>query len=315
MRQLQRHSFALIPLFLLAACVQQDRDSTASATTASTDLDDEAWATELAVHREEIDQDLRASKTSPMAGIQYLKSEPGDRVFLTRQEKIFALAESALPETVLLAVREQKIWHWYAQGQEEVTCRVGDEAVLSGDALDGRAICDVGDLFLSVYPTDDRVTFIIFDPERPEKRSFDHLLYFPPDRSYAVNARLVVHKKPEEIEMLTSRDLKKTFYRYAKIEFRLGGKDQELSAFKSDLTGEGSGYLFIPFRDATTSRETYGAGRFLEIEEPDEEHFVLDFNRAFNPLCNYSPAYNCAIPPRENHLQVAIRAGEMTYPH
>jgi hypothetical protein len=250
-----------------------------------------------------------------MAGTQYLKSEPGDRIFLTHQGKSFALADSATPETVLLVAREQEIWHWYAQGQEEITCRVGDDAVLSGDALDGRAICEVGGLFLSVYPSADRITFIVFDPERPEKKSFDHLLYFPPDRSYVVNARLVVHKKPEEIEMLTSRDLKKTFYRYAKIEFRLDGKDQELSAFKSDLTGEGSGYLFIPFRDATTSRETYGAGRFLEIEEPDEEYFILDFNRAFNPLCNYSPAYNCAIPPRENHLQVAIKAGEMTYPH
>jgi uncharacterized protein (DUF1684 family) len=173
----------------------------------------------------------------------------------------------------------------------------------------------VGDLFLSVYPSEDRVTFVVFDPERPEKTSFDHLLYFPPDRSYAVSARLVVHPKPDEIEMLTSRDLKKTFHRYAKITFRLDGKDQALSAFKSQLTGEGSNHLFIPFRDATTGRETYGAGRFLEIEEPDEEHFVLDFNRAFNPLCNYSPAYNCAIPPRENHLRVAIKAGEMTYPH
>ena len=73
--------------------------------------------------------------------------------------------------------------------------------------------------------------------------------------------------------------------------------------------------LFIAFRDATTSRETYGAGRYLQIDEPQTEEFVLDFNRAFNPLCNYSDAYNCTLPLRENHLKVAINAGEKTYPH
>ena len=115
--------------------------------------------------------------------------------------------------------------------------------------------------------------------------------------------------------MLTSRNLKKTFYRYARLVFEVDGEDQELTAYKSTLTGEGSESLFVPFRDATTSRETYGAGRFMDLDEPESEEFVLDFNRAYNPLCNYSPAYNCAIPPRENHLQVAIRAGEKTYPH
>ena len=301
-------------LTLLGACVQQDRDGDVLSNVGDTGQDDEAWTTELAAHREELDEELRSSNTSPMAGTQYLKSEPGDRVYLTRQGRTFALADSAGSESVLLVARENGTWRWHDEGQA-VVCRMEDESVTTGGALEGAALFEIEDLTLGFYPSEDRVTFIVFDPERPERQTFEHLLYFPPDRKYAVNARLVEFPEPDEIEMLTSRDLKKTFYRYAKITFRLAGKDQELSAFKSKLTGEGSGYLFIPFRDATTGRETYGAGRFLEIDEPDEEHFVLDFNRAFNPLCNYSPAYNCAIPPRENHLEVAIRAGEMTYPH
>ena len=87
--------------------------------------------------------------------------------------------------------------------------------------------------------------------------------------------------------MLTSRGLKKTFYRYARIRFQLSGEDQELTAFKSKLDGEGSKSLFIPFRDFTSGRESYGAGRFLDVDEPPGDHFVLDFNRAYNPLCNY----------------------------
>jgi len=115
--------------------------------------------------------------------------------------------------------------------------------------------------------------------------------------------------------MLTSRSLKKTFYRYATIRFPVDGQEQELTAFTGTLTGEGSDGLFIPFREATSGRETYGAGRYLDFDEPPSEHFVLDFNRAYNPLCNYSPGFNCPIPPRENRLQVAIRAAELTYPH
>ena len=137
----------------------------------------------------------------------------------------------------------------------------------------------------------------------------------PPDRSYAVPARLLKFPEPDEVEILTSRGLKKTYHRYARIRFQLHGADQELTALKSQLTGEGSESLFIPFRDSTAGGETYGAGRFMDIDEPPSEQFVLDFNRAFNPLCNYSPAFNCPIPPRENRLQVAIRAGELTYPH
>ena len=80
-----------------------------------------------------------------------------------------------------------------------------------------------------------------------------------------------------------------------------GPIDAELVAIKAfDANGQG----------------TYAGGRFLAIEPAAADGTViLDFNRAYNPLCNYSPAFNCPIPPRENRLQVAIRAGELTYPH
>ncbi len=278
------------------------------------ELDDEAWTAALLEERQEIDEEFRTSETSPMAGTEYLKSEPGDEVYLTRLGETFELSYSAVPEAELGVVKEEGTWHWQKLG-EDVVCRVEGEEVEDGSLLEGPAIFDIGDFHLSFYPSEDRVTFIVFDPERPEMRSFEHLLYFPPDRKYAVDAKLVVLPEPEKIEMPTSRNLIKTLYRYAKIHFEVDGRKQELTALKSALSGDGSEGLFIAFRDATTSRETYGAGRYLQIEEPQTEEFVLDFNRAFNPLCNYSPAYNCTLPPRENHMEVAIRAGEKTYPH
>lgn len=277
-------------------------------------IQETAWRTELLEERSRKDEEFATSETSPMAGTQYLKSEPAERVFLTRQGKTFALAYESPSDAVLSMTREEELWHWQAL-DPDVTCRREDESVPSGSVVDGPAIFALGDLRLRLFPDAERVTFIVFDRQREEMTAFEHLLYFPPAPAFATHAELVPFEKAATIEVATSRNLTKTFYRYAKIRFRLDGIDRQLTALKSALEGEGAKGLFIPFRDATSGRQTYGGGRFLEIEEPATRFFVLDFNRAFNPLCNYSPAYNCTLPPRENHLDLPIPAGEKTYPH
>jgi uncharacterized protein (DUF1684 family) len=277
-------------------------------------IQETAWRTELLEERSRKDEEFATSETSPMAGTQYLKSEPAERVFLTRQGKTFALAYESPSDAVLSMTREEELWHWQAL-DPDVTCRREDVSVPSGSVVDGPAIFALGDLRLRLFPDAERVTFIVFDRQRKEMTAFEHLLYFPPAPAFATHAELVPFEKAQTIQVATSRNLQKTFYRYAKIRFRLDGIDQELTALKSALEGESAKELFIPFRDATSGKQTYGGGRFLEIEEPATRFFVLDFNRAFNPLCNYSPAYNCALPPRENHLDLPIPAGEKTYPH
>lgn len=306
---------AVTLLLLLGGCARQDPgDAALPAPRAGSEVDDAAWTRVLLEHREAVDDEFRSSSTSPMAGIQRLASTAVDRVYLTRQGRTFALADSADPGAEMAVVREGTGWTW-ERLDDDVTGEAGGETVAPGSVLNASVTFAIAGFHVRFYPGREEVIFTVYDPERPEKKAFEHLLYFPPDRSYAVPAELVKIGEPEQIEMLTSRSLKKTFYRYAIIRFRLNGNDQELTAYKSALGGEASESLFIPFRDGTSGRETYGAGRFLDVDEPEGEHFVLDFNRAYNPLCNYSPAYNCPIPPRENHLEVAIRAGEKTYPH
>ena len=70
---------------------------------------------------------------------------------------------------------------------------------------------------------------------------------------------------------------------------------------------------FLPFRDATSGRETYGAGRYLDLAPPHDGKVTVDFNLAYNPYCAYSDSFSCALPPVENWLQVPIRAGEMAF--
>ncbi len=279
-----------------------------------TTAEDDVWKTELLEFRAKKDEDLKSSETSPMAGLQYLKADRRESIYLTLKEGIFGLEYVPVPDAVLFVVKQVDRWYWHDQGHN-VVCRKDEQILPNGAPLPTSALFDVEGFVVSSFRRGDDVTFIVFDPERPEMKHFEYLHYFPPDRKYAVSARLVPTEENDEVKMLTSQNLEKIFYRYAKILFQVDGEEHELTAFKYALTGDNSSTLFIPFKDATSARETYGAGRFLEIEEPEEENFVLDFNRCFNPLCNYSPAYNCPYPPKENHLTIAIRAGEMTYPH
>jgi uncharacterized protein (DUF1684 family) len=273
-----------------------------------------SWQTALLEERREKDQEFASSETSPMAGTQYLKSEPADRVVLTRDGRTFDLARTEARGAVLAVERRDGRWHWSALS-DGVVCRRGEETLPVGSSIASPAVFAVDDLRVAFYPGDDRVTFIVFDRQREELKEFERLLYFPPAPEFAVRAELVPLDEPEEIVVGTSRGLEKTFYRYATVRFVLDGVERRLTALKYALDGEEAKTLFIPFRDGTSSGETYGAGRFLEIEEPDDRIFVLDFNRAFNPLCNYSPAFNCALPPPENRPDVPVLAGEKTYPH
>src|SRR5205823_4054425 len=81
-----------------------------------------------------------------------------------------------------------------------------------------------------------------------------------------------------------------------------------LMLYASDDSDE----LFVPFRDATSGQETYGAGRYLEIHAHGD-NVVIDFNYAYNPNCAYDPAWSCPLPPIENWLKVPIRAGEKAF--
>lgn len=313
-----RPTLPLLLLILASACGPESRGPVLGSLPdgpAIAAAEEASWRAELEAYRAGKDEEFATSETSPMAGTQYLKSEPAEQVFLIREGEAFALAYEGSEGAVLSLTRQAEgSWGWRAL-DPGVACRRQGEALASGVPIDAPVLLSLGDLRLRLFPSEDRVTFIVFDRQRPELAAFEHLLYFPPAPELAVHAELVPFEEPDALVLITSRNLKKTFYRYAEIRFSIDGVQQELTALKSALEGEGSEGLFIPFRDATTGKQTYGAGRFLEIEEPAESRFVLDFNRAFNPLCNYSPAYNCAVPPRENRLEVAVRAGEKTYPH
>ncbi|MEP7323654.1 MAG: DUF1684 domain-containing protein [Saprospiraceae bacterium] len=121
-----------------------------------------------------------------------------------------------------------------------------------------------------------------------------------------------------EIEMPTYSGKIKSFRKYALLHFTWRGKPLVLTAYQnlqqlsSPLYKE---YLFIPFKDKTTDKSTYGGGRYIDIKtgQIQADHLILDLNQVYNPWCAYSDGYNCPIPPTENFLPVALKAGEKKF--
>ncbi len=152
-------------------------------------------------------------------------------------------------------------------------------------------------------------------PLTPEKKAaFKGLNYYPPDPALRFRLKLNRYAAPERIRIGTNTGEVRSGLRYGYFEFEVDGKQCRLQAYRlDDSPPEGGPSLFVPFRDATSGKETYGAGRYLDLPENTTGMYDLDFNRAYNPFCAYSESYSCPVPPEENRLAVAIRAGEKKY--
>jgi uncharacterized protein (DUF1684 family) len=145
-----------------------------------------------------------------------------------------------------------------------------------------------------------------------ERTNFKGLNYFPPDPGYRVASKLERFDTSKHIMMATSTGTRQAYLRYGAFTFEIEGRSLKLIVYKS-AEDPYSRSLFIPFSDQTSRRETYAAGRYLDIEEQGGNDYELDFNMAYNPYCAYSEEYTCPIPPAENKLPVKILAGEKNY--
>lgn len=145
------------------------------------------------------------------------------------------------------------------------------------------------------------------------------LHFFEPDEKFRVLARFERSGSNQWFEMPTSGRIKKRYRVYGVLSFTVKDTLVKMNIYQSQGlmgTDQYKDYLFLPFTDATTGIETYASGRYIDLLTSDIQNgqVVIDFNKAYNPYCAYvEGVYNCPIPPRENHLPVAIRAGEKTY--
>ncbi len=139
--------------------------------------------------------------------------------------------------------------------------------------------------------------------------------FFPVDMKYRVTANFVKTENAKPFDLPTSSGKTKAYREYGKASFTLDGQPYTLTLYQSlDLIKQEKyrDYLFLPFRDATNGKETYGGGKYMDLTIPKGNTIILDFNKSYQPYCAYNAYdYNCPVVPEENRLPVEIRAGVM----
>lgn len=161
--------------------------------------------------------------------------------------------------------------------------------------------------------------FLAQHPQSPltweQQKTFQGLDYYDENHDLAIVAAVECYPDTEPlIEMETSTGDSRLYRRWGRFHFSVVGEEAALTIY-SDPHGH---EFFLPFRDATSGKETYGAGRYLDNHRPGlrqlaPDQFEIDFNFAYNPYCAYNDQYSCPLPPVENWLQVPIRAGERKF--
>jgi uncharacterized protein (DUF1684 family) len=312
-----RHALALLFTIMLALpagpAAQDTRPAGADPTAAI-----------LARHKAADDEYLNAVM-SPFTAVAVQYFQPGQTFRLGVGPRGAEFGSSpAGPDVIELTWQDGAYFVTPVSGAGPLVLRAsggGNVTGLPGTPVTGRArlaardVLRVGRHYVELLSAPGNGNARVFDPESPARQAFAGLKWYAPNLALRLEARYAANPAPTPVTITTSRGLQREYYRVGSFEFSVEGRALRLTALATAPAPKPGDELFVAFRDATTGRETYDVGRYLFIPFAGAEAaYVLDFNLATNPLCNYSPHYNCPIPLRENTLPVAIPAGEMKYP-
>ena len=151
---------------------------------------------------------------------------------------------------------------------------------------------------------------IVFDPQSPRYASYHGLEYYPVNLAYRYVLPLAAAASPETTIILSTRGNERRALRVGRFEFLVGNAVCRLEATRLLEPGVGERDLGVFFRDATSGKQSYGLGRYVDASPLPDGRYVLDFNYAYNPACAFSDHYNCPIPPKANTLKLSIPVGE-----
>ena len=173
-----------------------------------------------------------------------------------------------------------------------------------------RSAVTTAGLTLFVIRRTDRVGLRLLDPDSVARKTFRGLRYFPLDPGYRVKARFTAHASMKTVPVPNVLGQLVPMESPGYVEFTLKGRSYRLEPVYETARHED---LFFIFKDTTSRTDTYEAGRYLHAPLPVDGFVDLDFNRAYNPPCAFTDYATCPIPVKENHLAVAIRAGELRH--
>jgi uncharacterized protein len=180
---------------------------------------------------------------------------------------------------------------------------------LASDGAGGEpTVVELGTLSFHVIRRGERVGLRVKDSAAPSRTGFTGIESFPVDPRWRLDARFEPYDPPREIEVEDYAGGTQPSTVPGAVVFEVDGRSHRLDAIDA---GE---QLFLIFADRTSGEATYGGGRYLYADVPGADgRVVVDFNRAYNPPCVFTPYATCPLPPRQNRLDLAVEAGEKTY--
>jgi hypothetical protein len=182
-------------------------------------------------------------------------------------------------------------------------------AVLESDADGVPTVLEMGFLHFYVIERAGKLYVRVKDLQSERLKQFDGIDRYPVDAAWRINARFEPYDPPRSVRVPNVLGGEFVEECPGRVEFEVGGKTCSLEPLSAS-----GGRLFLVFGDATSGLETYGGGRFLYADPPTEDgEVILDFNKAYNPPCAFSPYATCPLPPEANRLSVRIEAGEKNW--
>lgn len=301
---------AAIAVFCIVSplCGQENKSATPLST-----LSDEQYSEAITAWQLENEKKL-ASPTGWLALIGHIWLKQGEQSIGTRAEDSIRLPKD-LGDQVLgwVHVDGQRVFLrcdegsgiqvngvWSAERELAI-----DSTKLESDSPDQIAIGNR--IRIQLVRRNGKLAIRVRDAQSDAIARFSGKRWFPIDRRYCVEATYHAYEEPQSIRIVNIKGDETSVEIVGYVEFECLGRTLQLDAMLDSPTE-----LFLIFKDRTNGKRTYGPGRFVNAPLPkDGERFELDFNKTYNPPCAFSPFTLCPLPPKQNHLEIEIEAGEM----
>lgn len=231
----------------------------------------------------------------------------GQNTFGSAEENNITFPEGTIPDTAGV----------FILSDNTVTMKVSDEVAITHEGEDvsdftlfdgeNRPRVQHKDLEWFIDSRGDEHGIRLYNKDSPKADAFDGFPFFPLNPNWHLKAKFIPNSDSTTVTVDNVLEEKVNLISPGNILFEADGQTHEMIAFEAN-----SG-LFIMFNDETNGSETYHAGRYMIIPFADEDGYtILDFNKAYNPPCAFNTFTTCNLPPPENRLEIAIKAGEKT---
>lgn len=276
--------------FLVAGCRQQEKT-----------VDTRAVTTEVEQWKANRDKRLRAEDSwLTLIGLHWLNEGEND----------VALNKPEAPHVKLARNGNAVVLHADAPMTIAGKPVKGDVPLFNDADEKGPTIVQMGSIRFNVIKRGERYALRVKDAEAQTRTQFQGLDYFPIDPKMHLEARFEPYHPPKQIPITDITGMTSNSVAPGALVFTIDDKEYRLDP----ILEEGSDELFIIFRDATSKDATYPAGRYLYAKKPGPDGKVMvDFNKAYNPPCAFTPYATCPLPPLQNRLPIRIEAGEKKY--